>query len=123
MRSWFQPHTVENGSTFVVPTAVAGKAKAKSTVQELAQHEGQGGLSNTSSTQHPGAPIGLMHLLLTPVRDGLGAMSHGTTPLGSQLLELSAGAVPLPPPTPKGSAASMVSLPPALNLTPIHDLH
>jgi hypothetical protein len=60
VRSWFQPHTVENGSAPAVPTAVAGKAKAKSTAQEIAQDEGQGSLRNTSSTQHLSAPIGMM---------------------------------------------------------------
>jgi hypothetical protein len=118
VRSWFQPHIVENGSASVMPTAVARKAKTKSTFQEFAQQEGQDGLNNTSRTQHLSAPIGMMTLLPTSDRDGSGAMSLGTNPPDSQLRELPAETTP-PTPTPEGSTAGMECLPPVLDSTTI----
>lgn len=105
VRSWFQPHTVENDSASAVPTAVAGKVNAKSTVQEIAQNEGQGSLSNTSGTHHLSALIDMMPSLPTSVRDSSGTMPLGTTHPGSVSR----------PPTPKGSAAGMESAQPVLD--------
>jgi hypothetical protein len=118
VRSWFQPYTVENSSVFVVLTAVAEKAEAKSAVQGFAQQEGHGGLINTSGTQHLSVPISMAPLIPTSGRDGSGAMSLETTLPESQLLKLSAGTASYPPIS-EGSAAGMKSFQSVLDSTSI----
>jgi hypothetical protein len=118
VRSWFQPHTVENGSTSTVSTAIVEntKTKAQSIVQKLAQHERQGDLNNTSSTQNLDVKFGLMPILPTSVQEGSDTMPRGATALGSQLLKLPTGTV-LRPPVSRDSSASIESLQPVLETT------
>ena len=96
-----------NKSSSHAGTATNERAEPNTVTHAHTQHEGQGGLSNSSGTQHLNASIGIIPLLPVSVRDGSGALPRGTSPPGSQLLELPAATVPRPS-TPNGSLNGLV---------------